>query len=108
MLHRHQDRIHILHVIHGLEFDAIEMLRFLGVCLRIHHDGCNSIFPKLLVNINNLGVSGIRAVFLKGKSENRNSRMLHRKIIPDQELHQALCTVLAHVVVDSSSGQNDL
>ncbi len=108
MSYRHNQGIHILDIIHGLECNPVEALGLRGIGRRVNHNGNNPIFPKFPINIYHFCVSGIRAVFLESKAQDRHFRMFHRNIRFDQIFDQALRHILAHIVVDPSAGKNNL
>ena len=59
-------------------------------------------------DIDDLGISGVRAVLLEGKSKDRHPGGLHRDVGPDQVLHHVLRHIFSHIVVDPAAGEDDL
>ena len=108
MAYGNNQRVHIFYSTHILQLYSIETLRLCAVCGLIHQHRLDAVLAQLFYNIDNLCISGIRAVLLEGKAKDRNLRMLYRDICANQVLHNVFCDIFAHVVVDAAAGQNDL
>ena len=108
MRNRHDHGVHLLDVRQLSKGDSIKAVCFLRIRLGIHHQRRDPIFLQLVVNVDHLGVSGVGAVFLKGKAEDRHLRFLYGNIRRNQVLDQAVGDIGPHVVIDSPAGENDL
>ena len=70
--------------------------------------GIDAILLELVNDVDDLRVACIRAVLLECKSKNCNLCILHRLVCLDEILHTALRNILAHIVIYSSAGEDDL
>ena len=108
MCHCHNHGIHVLHMIHGVEGNAVKAFCLIRIRRRIYNHGGNAVLTQFLVNIDDLGISGVGTILLKGKSEDGNLSALYGDICLNQVLHHGLCHIFTHIVVDAASGKNDL
>lgn len=84
MAYGNNQRVHIFYSTHILQLYSIETLRLCAVCGLIHQHRLDAVLTQLFYNIDNLCISGIRAVLLEGKAKDRNLRMLYRDICANQ------------------------
>ena len=106
--HSDDEGVHLFHRASVREGDAVQTVRLVCISGLVHDHRLNAVFPKLVHDVDDLGISGIRAVLLEGKAQDRNSGGFDRNIGLDQVFHHVLCHIFSHVVVDPAAGENDL
>ena len=100
-------RVTVLYFGKVREIHAVKCLCFCAVRLGIADNGIDAVFPKFIDYINDLGIPGIGAVFLKGKAKYRHPGIPYGNLRPDKVFNQTLRHVFPHIVIDTPSGEYD-
>ena len=108
MSHSDDEGVHLFHSASVRKSDAVQAVRLVRIRGLVHDHRFNAVFPQLVHNIDDLRISGIRAVLLEGEAQDRNSGGFDRNIGSDQIFHHVLRHIFSHIVVDPASGENDL
>ena len=106
--HSDDEGVHLFHRASVREGDAVQAVCLVRIRGLVHDHRFNAVFPQLVHDVDDLGISGIRAVLLEGKAQDRNSGGFDRDIGLDQVFHHVLRHIFSHVVVDPAAGENDL
>ena len=106
--HGDDEGVHLFNLASVREGDAVQTVRLVRIRGLVHDHRFNAVFPQLVHDVDDLGISGIRAVLLEGKAQNRNPGGFDRDVGLDQVLHHVLRHIFSHVIVDPAAGENDL
>ncbi len=108
MIHSEHQSVHFQIFVIRIEFQAVLMPHFIRVGMRVADMYVHAIFLQLADQIDHTRVADIADVFFEGDTHDHDSSTLHSFAAFDQLLDRLLSDVLAHIVVDAATGEDDL